>query len=76
MKSGNIILTIVEKRKVNYYEFDIKKVRKEKLDFFPNNIDGHPSENPKDKNFIITDSYPDKFSNQSLFIVNKKKKHE
>ena len=74
LSSGKIIITIVKDSMTNYYEYDINLKRKRLMNFFPNNLDGHPSENPIYKNLIVTDTYPDRFDNQSLFVVDKKNK--
>ena len=74
LSSGKIIITIVKDSMTKYYEYDINLKRKRLMNFFPNNLDGHPSENPMNNNLIVTDTYPDRFDNQSLFVVDKKKK--
>ena len=74
VSSNKIIITIVKDKIVNYYEYDLKKKRKYILSYFPKNNDGHPSVNPKNKNLIVTDTYPDRLGNQTLLVINKKKK--
>ena len=41
---------------------------------FPENLDGHPSVNPKNRKIFLTDTYQNFLGNQQLFIINEKKK--
>lgn len=73
-KDDNLILTIERNKVINYYIINIITKKRTLLDFFPNNLDGHPTQNPINVNQFITDSYADYLEEQSLFLVDFKKK--
>ncbi len=71
--NNNLILTV--KNKVfRYTIFNIKNKTSKKLHSFPENLDGHPSINPKDKTIFVTDTYPNYLGNQKLFIIKENNK--
>ena len=70
ISNSELILTISVKGKINYFLVNLLSKTRKVLNSFPKNLDGHPSQNPKDKNLFVTDSYPDIFDEQSVFIVN------
>ncbi len=67
----NICLTTYSKENgLTYNIFKDKSKLKKTLNKKLLNEDGHPTFHPKDKNLILSDTYPDKFSKRKLFVYN------
>ncbi len=68
------LIFTVKKDVFRYAVFNIKNRRKKMINGFPENLDGHPSVNPKNRKIFLTDTYQNFLGNQRLFTVNGKKK--
>ena len=69
-KDGNAFIASTRSPKGvwRYILYDLKTLEKRDL-CIPLNVDGHPMLNPKYKNLMVTDTYPDKMHNQHLHVV-------
>lgn len=66
-----ILLTVSdEQKRIKYLLIDIFTGKKHVLDANILTSDGHPSFSPNNSSWILTDTYPDKFRNQLLFLYN------
>lgn len=71
LEDDSIFLTLNENNVLKYVLID-KKNKWNSFKFIPN-IDGHPSQNPKNGNIFVTDTYPNIFNNQKLLLLDLKK---
>ena len=72
--NSEILLTM--KKKGNSYSYLIYNINKKKFKTLDSklNKDGHPMFNPKNKDLFVSDTYPNLFGFQKLFVFSLKKK--
>ncbi|MDA7473163.1 hypothetical protein N8975_02205 [Candidatus Pelagibacter ubique] len=67
--NDEVLLTVLDKNKIlKYILINLKNNTKKIIGDKILTVDGHPSFSPFDKNILLSDTYPDKYRNQYLYL--------